>query len=253
MLDELGLGRRAGGEIEQQLIGGRGHAGKIRRPISEGGDVVGRPALGQSLVGCGIGEYGRLAELGADPGELGGVLGVGNQQPDPAPFDPVGDVARGQLGSGGNRHRAETDGAQHDVPQRHAVPQGQQQPIPAADPLCHEPVGGRDRPGGQLGKRELHPFAVRGVNQPEGRGVGLFGGQTVEPVGDEVERGEFRPPETRGGAGVVITVQQQKISGRAQRRGARLGSAHASSCHGSFHRSARHGALLCGSGRGQLG
>ena len=115
---------------------------------------------------------------------------------DVAALDPVGQVPRTEQGGGGDQDGAELDAGEHHLPQRRDVAEHEEHPVAAVDALGPQPGRELRRPGGQVGVGQQVLGAVR-VDDPERQGLGLLGGQHVEPVEAEVEVLELGPPELR--------------------------------------------------------
>ena len=204
---QLGLGRGARGEVEQQRIAGPGDAlrGELRRP----GERVGvrMPSVRRSADHDPRPLTRHLPELP----QLGRV---GDDVPDLAPGDPVGEVGRLQQRRRRDDHGPELHRGQDDLPQRRHVAEHQQHPVAAPDTEAAQPVGGLPRPGLQLAVGQA---GVPVVGQDPQRGpVRVLGRDHVEPVERPVELAEFGPGELAPRGLVVVSIAKQQVPCRAE-------------------------------------
>ena len=204
MGDQLGLGSGARGEVEQHGVvgGGRPVRGEGVAFVAGVGEVV--PSLGGTAHGDA-----RQAVLAA--GKLLQVLVADHQVPDLAAADAVLEVLRRQQGGGGNDHRAQLDGGQHHLPQRHLVAQHQQHPVAPGHAQGAQPVGDLVGAPRHLGEAELRLPAIL-LHDPQRRGV-VVPGHDVEVVQGPVELGEGGPAEVPVGGVVVLAVGLQEVPG----------------------------------------
>ena len=200
---QLGLGRGARGEIEQQRIGGLGHAVR-REGVGVAVDRIGDAAGHGAADGDARAARAHLRELVRAARRRDRELHL------PA-LHAVLHVLRRQQRGGRDHHGAELHGGQHDLPQRHLVAHHQQDAVPAAHTLRAQEVGG---PVGARGHRAEGELALAAVllDDPQRRGV-VAGGQRVEPVEGPVEFVQLRPAEVAVGGGVVGAVRQQELAG----------------------------------------
>ena len=210
--DELGQGRGARGEVEQQRVAGprdavRGELGRLGERVG-----VGVPAFrGVPLLAHR--DPRPLARYLAELHQLGRI---GDDVPDLAPGDAVDQVGRLQQRRRRDDHGPELHRGQDDLPQRRHVAEHQQHPIAAPDAEAAQPVGHLRRPGGQLpvGQADVKPFVG---DDPQRGPVRMLARDHVEPVERPVELVEFGPGELAPRGFVVVPVAEQQIPRRAER------------------------------------
>jgi hypothetical protein len=212
--DELGLGRRAGGEIEQQ---------RIARP-----GLAVRHELRRRLVGRLPGKPARRRPADDDArvvawqiGEFSGIVGAGHDMPHTAAREAVVEIIAVQQGRRWNDHGAELHRRQHAFPQRCDIAEHQQQAVAAADAEGTQPVGDPIRPLGEFGKGELG-FAAAVIDKPQTRAV-VAARHRVEIIERPVEPVERRPAEVAIGPLVIPAMGEQEIARleKSRRRHAR--------------------------------
>ncbi len=209
VLDQLGARCRAGGEIQQQRIGGLG------RPVRR---EAGR-ALRQRVVAVPSG--GRLAQRdarhrGIEPGEFRRVRGVGDQVADPAALEPVLQIVLCQQRRRRDHHRAELHRRQHHLPQRHDIAEHQQDALAALDAQRTQSVGDTVRTDRQLGEGCRRGAVADDLQCQAARAVALrqLG---VEPVQRVVEILRLRPLEAGMRGRIVAAIVEQKVARRLER------------------------------------
>ncbi len=232
VLHQLGLGRGARGEVEQQRVAGPG------RPVrGELGAGLIRIGIAMPAGGSGRGANDDAGPVPAEPVKLRPELLLGHHVPDVAPVDAVGEVVRAEQGTGRDDHHAELDRGEDDLPQFGDVAQHEQQPVAAPGAEGAQPVGHLVRPGRQLAVGQRGRAALG--DHPQRLLAGVLGRDHVEPVQRPVELVKLRPGELADGRVVVLAVAQQQVSGGAEggRRWRRLR-------HG-LHRIPRHVTPAC--------
>ncbi|MCY1347415.1 hypothetical protein D9M69_335220 [compost metagenome] len=200
---QLGLGGGAGGEVEQQRIGGQGDA--VRLEFAGAGEGVGvvDPAR-HRLPDADTGVVARQAV------ELRGIGAAGDDVADPAAVEAVAQVFGGEQGGGGDDHRADLERAQHDLPERHFVAEHQQDALAALHAELAQVVGDAVGAAGQV-LEAVALLAALVADDPERRGI-VARGHGVEVVQRPVEFLELRPAEVTHGGGVVGAVGQEEVA-----------------------------------------
>ena len=185
--DQLGLGRGPGGEVQQQRVPGPGDPVRHKRD---------RP---RERVRVRVPRQSRTVDhdprpVPGQPGELGRRNRVGDDVPDIAPHETVGQVGGLQQRRGRDDHRAELHRGQDDLPQRRHVAEHEQHPVAAPDPEPAQPVRDLRRTRRQRAVRQAHVGPVVG-DDPQPGPVRVLGGDHVEPVQRPVELVQVRPGE----------------------------------------------------------
>ena len=212
VLHQLGQRGGAGGEVEQGQVAGLAGPGQVR----VGPEELVRPPVVHPAVGGGRVLRAAHGDLAQRQGQVREPVGFGpgrHQQLRLAAVHPVGQIGGRQLRGGRDDHRAEADGAQHQLPQRYAVAEHHQHPVATLQPQLGQQVGRGDRAGRQLGEGQLRLVVT--VDHPEGDAVRVLRRQTVEPVGGEVVDRQLGPPEPGGGHLVRGAVLQQEVASGA--------------------------------------
>ena len=202
---QLRLRGGAGGEIEQQGVGGVGGAVWREGCCAGVQGFVGGPARG------GFADR-DAGGLGVEAFELGAVGGGGDDVFHAAAGEAVGEVGLVQQGGGGDDDGAELDGGEHHLPQRHDVAEHEQDAVAALHAEGAHGVGDAVGAFGELGEGEgggalafdLEGWAI---------GQGAVGELGVEPIEREVELVHHRPAEIAVGGGVVGSVVEQELAG----------------------------------------
>ena len=131
---QLGLGGRARSEVKQQGIINPGHRVGGER-LGLGGRLLERlPARGRAA-------HGDAGIVARQTLELVGMGSADHDVLDLAAVDAVIEVFRREQRGGGDHDRAELDGGQHGLPQRHFVAKHDQDALTALDALLAQPVG----------------------------------------------------------------------------------------------------------------
>ncbi len=210
--DELGPGRGAGGEIEQQGILGPGG------PV--GAEALRRASGLLERVPAGRGPaHGDQPEPRGEARELLVLLGRGDHGPHAAAGQAVGEVAAAEQGGGGDHHRAQLHRRQHRFPERGHIAQHQQDALAAPHAQPAEVVGQPVGAPAELGEGELR-FLASLIDDPQ-RDPRLSLGQPVEIVEGPVEFLQQRPAEPAIGRVIVFPVADQEVAGRQKRLGIR--------------------------------
>ena len=213
---QLGPSGGAGGEVEQQRIGGAGLA--VGR---EDGGL--RVRILVALPSRPIGAGGGPSVPAGQVVELGGAFGIGHHVADLAALQPVGQVGTAQLRGAGHHHDAELHGRQQRLPQRGDVGQHEQQPVAPASAERAKAIGHPVAALGELGERAPHLGPVL-ANQPERQALVALrrctrgprrtarAGVDVEPVQGPIE------PVERGPAKLVrrvvpLAASEQELAG----------------------------------------
>jgi hypothetical protein len=208
VLDELGPGRRTGGEVQEERLPGPG--GRVRGEVGRlAGQIgVGRPTLD------------RVVDADPDvssgqPGEPVGEGRRGDDDPDAAAVEPVGEFVVGEQGAGRDDDGPKLGRGQHRDPQRRDVAEHEQQPVAPAYAEIAEMVGQLVGPRPQVAERELLLDAVL-MDDPQRQTVRL---DPVEVVQRPVVLRQLRPAEL-GERTVVVRTDGQQES-RAARKSSR--------------------------------
>ncbi len=205
---QLGLGGGAGGEVEQQRIGGAGVGlgrevgGRCLRP-GKRCPTDGRAACGETAL------YLRPDGL-RQIVEFGGVGRQADHMPHAAADDAVLEVGGGEQGGGGNHHRAEFDAGEHGVPQLDAVGQHEQHAVAARHAARAQEVGHARRALRHVGKAVARLAAVFFHDPQRNRVIAL--GHWIEIIERPVEAVERGPAEIGVGAGVFGAVALQQVA-----------------------------------------
>ena len=193
VLHQLGLGRGARGEIEQQGVVGQG--GRVRRELFARSGRV-RVLQGVFIGGRGTGADFDQRVVARDLGELPDIGASDGGPVRAAALHAVLQVGRPHQGSGGDHDDAQLDPGEHQFPEFHLVAEHDDHPVAAPHTLPAQPVG---HLGGAPGK--VRVAAPRGgavlLDDDEGRlaGFGRVRRDLVEPVQGEVEVLKTRPLE----------------------------------------------------------
>lgn len=206
VLDELGPGGRAGGEVQEERVLREGDAVGLERLGGVVGVLVREPAVRGARAARA--DHGS-GEVARDLGELLDVLGPHDDVPGPAAVDAVA-----QVGGAEQRRRGDDDGPQlhrgeHDLPQLHLVAEHQEDPVARANALAAQPVRDAVRAQAQLVEGEAALAAVL-LDDVQGR-LPVAVGDGVEPVEGPVEPLGARPGEALVRGGVVVRVPQQEV------------------------------------------
>ena len=215
VLDQLGQGRGARGEVEQHGVVALAHAGQepvgVQVVLDPGVvDPAGRHVVGRHRAG----DDADLAERQVEIAELVHVAAVGDEHPGVPARHPVGEVGGGELRRGRDDHGAHPDGAEHHLPQRDDVAEDDEQPVAAPQPQRVQVLGHGHRALRELG--EGQPRLAVALQHPEGDAVRVLVREPVEPLGREVEQGQLGPAESGVGDVVVVSVLHQEVAGRAE-------------------------------------
>ena len=148
MLDQLGLRGRAGGEVEQQRVGGlrrrrraRTSRRRRRRRRSRASPSTAPPTRDPRVVAGHVGELGRVGRRRDDVARV-------------AALDAVAQVGGAEQRRRRDDHRAELHRGQHRLPQRDLVAEHQQHAVAAARrPASRSQFGDLVGARGQLGER----------------------------------------------------------------------------------------------------
>ncbi len=208
VLDQLGVGGGARGEVEHQRVVGQGR--RVRRELRGGGVRVrvGPPALDGAAD----------RDPGVRPGhlvELGRVLGAHDHLPDPAAGDTVAQVGGAEQRGGGDDDGAQFHRGERRLPQLGLVAEHDEDPVLGAHALGAQPVGDAIRALGHLREGEGGLGAVL-LDDAQGRAV-VPGRDGVEPVERPVEVLGPGPGETLVGRRIVLAMCQQEIPRTTER------------------------------------
>ncbi len=204
VLDQLGAGGGAGGEVQHQRVVGGGGA---VRGEGVGGAVhvlVGTPAGGRRAAA-----HGDARVVAGHVVELAGVLGARDHVPDPAAVDAVAQVGGAEQGGGRDDDRAQLHRGERGLPQLHLVAEHHEDAVLGAHAPLAQAVGHAVGAGGHLGEGDLDLAAVL-LDDVQGGAV-VAVGDDVEPVQRPVEVIGTGPPEPLVGGGVVLAVFQQEV------------------------------------------
>ena len=202
MRDELRPCGGAGGEVqEQQILGSRR---RLRHELPGGAarTIVGNPALY-------VPSHGDAQRRTRQSGEAPRQARIGHDRLHPAALEAIAQVFVLQQRRGRDHDRAEPDGREHGLPQRHAVRQHDQQPIPGAQTLGGEEARDLRRALRQLAECQ-GLIGARVVDDAQ-RGGAVAGGDHIEVVAHPVEFLERRPAELPLRARPVLPAAQQLI------------------------------------------
>lgn len=206
VLDELGAGRGAGGEVEHQRVVGPGDPVRLEPRVRPERPVEVQPP------GNGVGAL----RVDRDPGvlprhvvELGRVLGPHDHMPGAPALDPVPQIGRAQQRGRGDDDRPQLHRGQRGHPQFLLVAEHDDDAVPGPYSLGAQPVGDLVGAQGHLGVRERDLAAVLLDDVQRGGVVAL--GDDVEPVERPVEPLGARPGEPLAGRRVVLPVLQQEV------------------------------------------
>ena len=204
VLDQLGLGGRPGGEVEEQRLVGQGATPDQRFATLGDAVGVGKPTLGLANA--------QPHQIGRVRAELRRVVGAGDDGVDRAAVEPVAHVRCRQQGGRWDHHRAHPDAGQHRYPKRRAVAEQQQHAIPALDTRFAEEAGKSLGLGREFIERQRRLSAIL-LDHPQRGRVGWVWRQDIEPVSRVVELTEVRPAEIAVGHFVVLAMSQQEVTG----------------------------------------
>jgi len=217
---QLGLGRGARGEVQEQRVVGPGRGvGDVRRGRLQRGRVV-LPAR-RHLARRSTDHDARV--IAGEHVELGRGRRSADHVPDGTALEAVGQIVGADQRGGGHDHRAQLHARQHGFPQRHLVGQQQHHAVPARHAQPAQPVGHLRRALGHAREAELVLAAVL-VDDPQ-RGCVVAAGQRVEVIERPVEFIELGPAEIAVGGRVVLAMPEQEIA-----RGQEGGHAGAGRC-----------------------
>ena len=202
---QLGFGRGAGGEIQQQRIA------RLRWRV---GRELGRGAV-RILKAVPTGRRLVCASCDARKGarhdiELGTIRPAHDHVPHIAHGNALAQVFGCQQRGGGNDDGTKLDAGEHHIPQCGYVAEHEQDAIPALHAQRAQVVG---RTGGTLGhlRKRQACFVALIVVHPEGDGI-VAAGHGVEIIERPVEAIQRGPCEIAHGGVVVLTVREQKIA-----------------------------------------
>jgi hypothetical protein len=206
VLDQLGLRRGAGREVQQQRVR------RLRRTI---GREVRRRVVGLGERAPAVDRIAHGDPGDVDIGELVHRRGGHDDVPCRAADHPVAGVRATQQRRRRDEHRTELDRCEDRLPQLHLVAEHEDDPVAAAHTLRAEPIGDLVGSAGHLRERDPLLGTVL-LDDPQRRPVVALRDH-VEPIQRPVERVQPRPLEPLVRLGVVVGVLQQEVACLAER------------------------------------
>ena len=179
----LGITRRTGGEIAHGDIAGRGvHRLEVRGLRGDGAAVI-QPAIALAIHQHPHFQPGALGERLVD---LVGVGGIGHHAGGPGRIDPVGNVARRELGGARADDRPHAQGRGEHFPPGYLAPQYHDDVIAGFHPGVPQQPGYPARGGGDIGKAA--PFLPAVIIHPQQRQfIRIALSPVVHHIASEVE------------------------------------------------------------------